>query len=358
MSLRNLLLVATACLALSSSAEQLQWHNAREFTIEGKGWNDTKDFYDRLPARAEKMVRPPVWSLSHDSAGMCVRFTTDATNIWVRWVLRKEALAMPHMPASGVSGVDLYTKDKGRWTWAGGGRPKDFPTNEVSVLKPSIAQNREYMLYLPLYNGVSSVEIGVSAGTKIAPLTIRKQRPIVFYGTSILQGGCAARPGMAYPSLIGRHLDWPIINLGFSGNAKSEPELAQLLAELDPAIYVLDPLPNMDAAGVRERIEPFVKTLRKAHPKTPIVLVEHVHYTEAPFVSSRYERYSQANIALKEVYQRLLKTEKNISYISSEHIIGDDAEGTVDGTHPTDLGFARMAETIEPVLKKLLKKER
>jgi lysophospholipase L1-like esterase len=354
-----LFLALFSLLAFATHAQDTNrvWHNLRELQIEGKGWNDTKNFYDRLPARAEKMVRPPVWSLSQDSAGMCARFITDAKTISARWTLRKEAIALPHMAASGVSGLDLYVKYKGQWRWIGGGRPRQFPTNEAILVKELQPGEHEFLLYLPLYNGVTSVELGIPADAKFAPAPSRNKKPIVFYGTSILHGACASRPGMAYPSMIGRKLDWPIINLGFSGNAKSEPELAQLLAELDPALYVIDPVPNMDAAMIRERVEPFIRTLRKAHPKTPIIMVESLAYTDGFLVPSRKERYTSSNAAFREAFLNLKKSGvKNLEYVTSENLIGDDGEGTVDGTHPNDVGFMRMTEKIGPVVKKQLKK--
>ncbi len=174
------------------------------------------------------------------------------------------------------------------------------------------------MVYLPLYNGVESVEIGVTTNSICEPAPVRTRKPIVFYGTSILQGGCASRPGMAYPAIVGRWLDWPTINLGFSGNAWSEPELAQLLAELDPQVYVLDPLPNMTEVKVRERMEPFVKTLRAAHPKTPIVLVENVEYCDAPFAEG-WRGYIKSNAALKTAYENLKRSGvRNLQYVTVE----------------------------------------
>ncbi len=352
-------LVALFAVALVSLAQEnkVAWHDLRELEIEGKGWPDTKNFYDRLPARAEKMVRPPVWSLSEDSAGMSARFVTDAPTIFARWTLRKTQLAMAHMPASGVSGLDLYVKDRGQWRWVGAGRPQDSLTNEAVLVKNVAPGSHEFLIYLPLYNGVRDVQIGFPEGATFSKAANSKhEKPIVFYGTSILQGGCASRPGMAYPSIIGRKLDWPVINLGFSGNALSEPELAQLMAELDPAVYVLDPLPNMNAAMIRERMEPFVLRLRQAHPKTAIVLVESVFYADGFLVGKRKEHYTSSNEALREIFSKLKKSGvKDLHYISGENLIGDDGEGTVDGTHPTDLGFVRMAEKIEPVLRKLVK---
>ena len=363
--------VAVAFFAWSLSSEalsqntnlepKLEWHDARALGVEGKGWQDTRSFYDRLPARAEKVVRAPVWNLSHDSAGLCLRFTTDAATISARWTLRKEALALAHMPASGVSGLDLYVKEKGKWHWLGGGRPDKSPTNEKVLVKGLKAETREFLLYLPLYNGVEELKIGVPEPARFEPAPGRPPgiKPIVFYGTSILQGGCASRPGMAYPSVLSRRLDLPHINLGFSGNAWSEPEVARLLAELDPSVYVIDPLPNMTEKAVAERLEPFVKILRDAHPKTPIVFVENVPYPDGDLVELRREHYSSSNARLHEIYQRLVKAgDRALFYVPAAKLIGTDGEGTVDGTHPTDLGFMRMADAIEPTLRRALSRNR
>ena len=334
------------------------WRDLATLPIEGKGWTDTKATYDRLPAKAEGVVRAPVWGLAQDSAGLRIRFVTDANVIRARWTLRKaNRLAMPHMPATGVSGLDLYVRDAGEWRWLANGRPEKPDTNERILVQGIKKEKREYLLYLPLYNGVSSVEIGLPPGASFAPAPDRytARKSIVFYGTSILQGGCASRPGMAYPSIVGRMLDWPIINLGFSGNGKTEPEMAQLLAELDPAAYVLDSLPNLDVAQVKERVEPFVAALRAKHPQTPIVLVENVNYADNGFVESRRAKVAEANGYLRTLYDRLKKGgDAHLHYVHAGHLLGGDGEDTVDGTHPTDLGFMRMAQGVTPIVREAL----
>jgi lysophospholipase L1-like esterase len=342
-----------------SAKPELRWHNLSDLPVEGKGWRETKHLYDRLPAKAEGVVRTPVWSLSEDSAGLRYRFVTDATSLRARWRLRHtNSLALPHMPATGVSGLDLYVRTADQWHWIGAGRPDKAELNEGTLVNGVAPGKREYMLYLPLYNGVESVEIGLpdGAGFEPAPDRYASRRPILFYGTSILQGGCAARPGMAYPSIIGRMLDWPTINLGFSGNAKSEPEMARLLAELNPALYVLDSLPNLEPAEVAERVEPFVKTIRAAHPTTPIILVENVTYTNSAFLESRRARVTASNELLRKLYHKMQAAgDRTVFYVPSSALLGKDGEDTVDGTHPTDLGFLRMAEGISPVVQKALK---
>ena len=339
----------------------LRWIDARELKLEGKGWADTKSFYDRLPAKAEGKVPAPVWNLSRQSAGMQLRFVTDATEIHGRLALLKSDLAMPHMSATGVSGLDLYVKhDSGEWRWLASGRPHE-QTNNMALIKELPPGQREYLLYLPLYNGLTSLEIGVpNNATLVAagPWGRGERKPIVFYGTSILQGACASRPGMVHSSILGRRFQFPTINLGFSGNGRMEPVMGELLAELDPSVYVLDCLPNMNAAQVTERVEPFVQTLRKAHPQTPIVLVEDRDYADSFLVKSKEQHNIGNHAALKAAYERLKKSGvKNLHYIPAEHLLGDDGEGTVDSSHPNDLGFMRQAEVFAKVLEPLLTKQ-
>jgi lysophospholipase L1-like esterase len=269
-------------------------------------------------------------------------------------------LGLPHMPATGVSGLDLYIRDGEQWHWVGAGRPQKMQANEGPLVSGLPGERREFALYLPLYNGIDSIEIGIPASASFsdAPDRYAGRKPIVFYGTSILQGCCASRPGMAYPSIIGRTLDWPIINLGFSGNGKTEPEMAALLAELDPAVYVLDSLPNLDVAEMG-RVEPFVNAIRSAHPTTPIVLVENVLYTNGPYVKARGVKALEVNKLLRDLYEKLRKAgDKNLSYVAAPRLLGSDGEDTVDGTHPSDLGFFRMAAGITPAVQAALRSQR
>lgn len=348
-------------LATRDEKASMLWYDIQHLDVEGRGWAETKAPYDRLPAKAEGVVRPPVWSLSRHSAGICVRFITDATTIQARWTLTSERLDMPHMPATGVSGLDLYVKTQdGVWRWLGTGRPSRI-ANTATLASGLPDGRREYMLYLPLYNGVSEVAIGLPADKELARADARRdgngqpKKPIVFYGTSITQGGCASRTGMVHTAILGRWLDYPVINLGFSGNGKMEPEMADLLAELDPAVYVLDCLPNMVADELTERVEPFVHKLRKVHPDTPILLVEDRTYQNAFLIPRQRERNETSRAALRKAYKNLQAAGvKNLYYLPGEHLLGDDGEGTVDSSHPTDLGFLRQAEAFQKILKPIL----
>jgi len=330
------------------------WTDIREFGIEGKGWQDDLDF-NRLPAKAEEMVREPVWNLSHHTAGFYVRFITDATFIKAKWSLTGEPNSMNHFAATGVSGLDLYVKlEDGNWHWLGIGRPKGME-NTVFLTEILPEGTREYMLYLPLYNGINHVRIGIQKGYEIRGVAPDTKKPIVFYGTSITQGGCASRPGMCATAILGRRLDREIINLGFSGNGRMEPEVARLLAELDPLIYFLDCLPNMDGDMVKERVEPFVAILREAHPDTPIILAEGVTYNNAFMIEDSRVRNAETRSALRTAFENLLADgTRNLYYQIAEGQLGFDGEGTVDGVHPTDLGFFRQADAYQPLLESIM----
>jgi hypothetical protein len=164
---------------------------------------------------------------------------------------------------------------------------------------------------------------------------------------------------MVHTAILGRRLDYPVINLGFSGNGRMESEMGPLFAELDPAVYVLDCLPNMGAAEVTERVAPFVQTLRKHHPDTPILLVEDRSYANAFLLPGSHQRNADSRAALKKAFEELTSAGvKSLYYLPGEHLIGDDGEGTVDSSHPTDLGFMRQAEAFEAALKPILGRER
>jgi hypothetical protein len=356
----TLLIFATVAVAQTSTTTpepELSWHDVTEWGIEGRAWEDEPRtrWFDRLPASAETQVREAVWNLSRDSAGMMVRFETDATEIWVDYKLLDANLAMPHMPATGVSGIDLYARDEtGTWRWVMVTKP-DSQEIRTSIIKGLHPGKREYAAYLPLYNGVDHLKIGIPKGASFKGLAPRKAKPIVFYGTSITHGACASRPGMVHTAILGRRLDQPVLNIGFSGNGRMEPEVGALLTRVNAAVYVIDCNPNLQPEQIKERCIPLVKQLRSAHPKTPILLVEDRRNTNSWILPARNTHHDNNHAALREAYDAL-KAEgmKNLYYLPGDELLGDDSEGATDSSHPNDLGFMRQADAFEPLLRKAL----
>jgi hypothetical protein len=342
-SLYVLVVIISISIANTPKEEDVTWHDCQTLTVEGQGWGDTNEPYDRLPAKAYKIVRSKVWDLSRCSSGLCVRFSTNARAIKVRWTLNQKRLAMGHMPATGVSGVDLYTRtSQGRWCFVSNARPKGISTTADFKLP----DESEFTLNLPLYNGIKKIEIGIPKDKNISGTAGRAQsKAIIFYGTSITQGGCASRPGMAYPTIVGRKLDVPTINLGFSGNGKMDLEIADLLCEVTPSIYVIDCLANMSEELIKERAEPFLDRLRKSRPKTPIVLVEDSNLKNEP---------TKKGIILRNIYQKRASKDSNLYFLSNIDLIGSDTDATVDGGHLSDLGMMRQSKIFTDFLRNIL----
>lgn len=343
-----ILICAGTAFAQDSESEEpeIRWIDGFSLEFEGKGWPKEAAQFARLPERAEPLVSETVWKLSSHTAGMAINFKTDSEVIKTKW---SGGGAMTHMPATGVSGLDLYRRTtEGDWRFIGIGKPKKG-TTEVSLIEKTIEiefedsdEEKEYLMFLPLYQSVTEFEIGIEEGASFNVVE-HKEKPIVFYGTSIVQGGCASRTGMCHTGILRRWLDHEVINLGFSGSGKMEIEMADLISEIDAEAYVLDCLPNMTMELVESNLRPFLERLSEKRPDTPIVLVEHpLQYAD------------ERNEFLEETFDWLAEFhDAQISYIYRESFEGIE-NGTVDGIHMTDLGFLRMARAMEAPLRSVL----
>lgn len=349
---RFLPVLIACCMYISGYAQEnavkddsTKFYGKESFLIEGTAIpeSEKESPYDRLPASYKNKVREPVWDLSKNSAGISVRFISNSPFITVRWHLLND-YTMNHMAETGIKGVDLYCKVNGTWQYVNTGRPKG-KENEIKLVNTLTRENREYKLYLPLYDGTTKVEVGVDNTSIFEKLLPEKKLPIVFYGTSITQGGCASRPGMAYTNIISRKLGVDCINLGFSGNGKMEAPIVEVMSGIRASFYVIDCLPNMTAEDVTKSVIPLAQGLRAKNPDTPIAFVENVMYAKSYFEEGMDKMLREKNRALRAEYDKLVKQGmKNVVYISSEGALGIDGEGYVDGVHMTDLGFLRMAD--------------
>ena len=350
----------------STKDNNISYYGRKHFLIEGTAIADSlkESPYDRLPISYKEKVRKPVWNLSKASAGITVRFHSNSTSINLKWTVLND-FDMPHMASTGIKGIDLYTKYNNKWrylTTAGAFvglktyQNKSIPAdsiNEYELIKNMTPEFREYKLFLPLYDGVTKLEIGIDNNALINKASPNPVKPIVFYGTSITQGGCASRPGMAHTNIISRKLDVDCINYGFSGNGRMETPIVELISEIDAQFYVIECMQNMDSEQVTERVRPLVDMIRTNHPYTPIVLVENMMYTMAFLDQTIKTRLIQENEALKNEYDKIIKSDiPNIFYIKDNKDFLLDNEGTVDGVHLTDLGFLRYADYLMENFKK------
>ena len=323
--------LVTACLGLNLSAQVFT--DASAFPVYGKVSDATKTRYQRLPAALEGVSRDPVWYLGTQSAGLYIRFRSNSTAILV----------------------------DGAWKHAGVGRPSQEKTSTDCLVRNMTPEWREYMLYLSLYDGVDSLEIGIDEGASLAqPVAAAPgtERPVVMYGTSILQGCSASRPGMAHTNMISRALDREVFNLGFSGNALLDLEIARLMASVpDPAVFVLDYAPNAYAPLIKEHGEEFFRILRDAHPDVPVIFIEDVIFPHTLFDSEIRKEVEDKNFEQKALFERLRRQgEKRIYYIPAAKMTMPDGETTADTIHLTDLGMQRYVDLVLPVIRKALRK--
>ena len=354
--MRTKALIFGLLLAASTHA-QLLYHDASAFPLLGKATDATLTRYERLPASLESVSRKPLWDLGRNSAGLALRFRSNSTCIGAKWEVRDNR-SMNHMTPTGIKGLDLYCLQDGKWVFAGSGRPQG-KVNEATNVKNMDPEEREYLLYLSLYDGVTSLAIGVDSLSTLDQPTVDlpvREKPVVFYGTSILQGGCASRPGMAHTNIISRRLNRECINLGFSGNAFLDLEVAKVIAEVEASVFVLDFVPNASVAKMKERMETFYRIIRGKHPDTPIIFIEDPIFPHTFYDERIAKEVQRKNDTLKEIFNRLKKiNEKNIILISSKNMLGEDGEATIDGIHFTDLGMMRYADLVCPIIKKAIK---
>jgi len=372
----KLFLITLACFAktlacFSQNINEYKWWNPADNSfpvIEGQAWpEEVKNKYDRFPARAVETLNPNVWNISHSSAGFYIKFTTNASDIIVRYVVQnKGSFAMNHMPASGVSGIDLYAIDhSGKWVWAQGrfsfADTIEYRFSNLEVDHVFAGRDCEYRLFLPLYNAVQWMQVGVPIDKNFAPMPLSLDKSIVVYGTSIAQGACATRPGLAWTAILERKLDRPLINLGFSGSGQLEKSVIDLMTEIDAKLYILDCLPNLTAGAgftgdeVEKRIRLSVNLLQQKHPSIPILLVEHSSGNTAGIIdTAKHNEYENVNNVLRKVSQQLKKEGIQNIYLLGNKDINLDIDATVDGLHPNDIGMILYANAYEKIIREIL----
>lgn len=361
--MKKLISLLFCCLFFLPVTAQWKWHNPMKAgfpVIQNQGFTqEIGNTYTRLPERAKGSVSKSVWMLSRHSAGLAIHFYSNAPQIKVRYAVTG-GLNMPHMPSTGVSGVDLYSINcDGEWRFCFGNYSfKDTITYTYNNIGKDRYHNKgfEYRLYLPLYNGVKWMEIGTPEDAELEFIPLSPERPIVLYGTSIAQGACASRPTMAWGTILQRSLDYPLINLGFSGNGKLAKEVLNFINETDARLYILDCMPNL-TENKEEEVTALtiaaVKQIREKHTE-PILLIEHDGYSNMRTDTIQQKEIKQVNIASRKAYEQLQSEGiKNLYYLTREEL-QMPTDGWVDHVHPSDLGMKQQAAVVEKKIREIL----
>lgn len=326
--------------------------DARELTLVGKV-RHKGPFYHRLDTVATPNLPKAVKALATHSAGLAITFETTSSKIAAKWCTGSR-IPTDNMTGLAVEGMDLYIKRNDRWQYAGVARPKSHECNEVEIVANMAAGNKTCLLFLPTYDETISLQIGVDSGATISPAGNPFKKNIVIYGSSIVQGASASRPGLSYPARLSRETGLNFINLGFSGSAKMEIDVANLISDLSMDALILDCVPNPSPEEVLTRTADFVTTIRKKHPKIPIIAIQSIAREKGNFDTEVATKVLLKNNYFEAEIKKLQKHDPNLYLIYAEGLLGGDQEGTTDGIHPNDLGFDRMLQKIRPMILKIL----
>jgi len=339
---------------LSAQGQNMVWNNPQSSdfpVINGQGWtSELRGSYNRIPSCYRETLRKAVWNLSQQTAGLYIKFTTDSPTIQVRYGVTGD-IQKVHMPATGVSGIDLYGRDANdQLIWYAVGHNRSFNDTILYTYKnlsyfAKSPEGYEFTLYLPLYNGVKWMEIGTEQNSHFRFLPASTEKPIVIYGTSIVQGACCTRPGMAWTNIIQRDMNTRVVNLGFAGNGQMEPEAFSMLGDIDASVYVIDCMANMDHERIDSIYRRTVNGIHILRSKTdaPIILTEHAGY--ANIASSEYQirRSKACNVELDRAYRTLLEEGVRNLYLIPNSENAYTIDEMVEGVHPNDIGMMHQA---------------
>ncbi len=338
----------------AQKADSLKYINADNLTLLGK-IELTPQRYDRADTSKYQGLPPRVKQLLTHAAGLAISFKTNSQVIAAKWCV-SASKALPNMMPTAQKGVDLYIKNGNQWQFAGIGKVTGVCNQEILISRMDNTE-KECLLYLPLYDKVQNVEIGVENSASINSGTDPFRKRVLIYGSSIVQGTGASRPGMAYPARMTRATGINFINLGLSGSAKMEPEAAAMVASTEADAYILDCVPNTNPQLITERTVNLINTIRDKHPDAPIILMQSLVRETGYWDKVLGAQVKQQNLNVQtELLKLLQRGTKNLYFITSEDMIGTDHEGTIDGTHPNDLGYDRMLKHIQPQILNILNK--
>lgn len=335
---------------------QVIYTDAASLTLAGQVF-PIQGTYHRVDTTAFSQLPAAVSKLLTQGAGLAISFKTNSTALRAKWCVTK-ARQLNNMTAIANKGLDLYIRENGKWQYAGVGRP-DSVCSEYEIVRNMDRTEKECLLYLPLYDELKSLLIGIDPGAFIQPMPDPFRKRVVIYGSSIVQGASASRPGMAYPARLSRQTGIHFLNLGLSGSAKMEKSVADLVSTVPADAYILDCVPNSTPEQISKRTAYLVRTIRSKHPHAPIIMVQSIFRESGYFDKSVGDRVRQQNGNYLKEFERLKQEGvKHLYFISAENMLGDDHEGTTDGTHPNDIGFDRMIQVLQPRILEVLKEHR
>lgn len=352
---KTFLLLVLALIATTATAQSnRKYVDVSTLNVINKAQNDG------LPLKridgSKYEVAANVRKVLEQTTGLVVAFRTNSRAIHLQWKTVNKRLGANMTPVF-HSGMDLYIRDNGEWIFAGIARPNTLGTeHKATVVKRMEEGMKECLLYLPMFNSVDKLEIGVDGDAQIEPLPSPFKHKIVFVGSSLTHGASAARPGASYVARLGRALNAETPNIGMSGRCKLDDYFADIVCDSKADAFIFDTFSNPTGKQIDERLSHFVERIATAHPRTPMIFLQTTKRDIGYFDLGARKRNEQQREAAARGMATLCQKYKNVYFLDPGIYTGDDYEGTVDGTHLNDLGVQRTIDMLLPKIKKILKK--
>lgn len=339
-------------IAESFGRDDIELYDVRNAPFKLYGVFYEGDRFYRMPKEVAKTVNDGVAQLCEHTSGGRVCFSTDSECIAVACT-RPHFWAMGHMARTGNGGLELYERRGGKWVFRATFVPPGDPKGFSSIINLGGKEMRELMIQMPLYAPIGTLQVGVAAGSALLEWKgdYAHKKPIVFYGSSITQGGCASTPGGDYAGRVSRRFDADYINLGFSGSGKAEVPMMEYIAGLDMGCFVYDYDYNApDKEYLQKTHYRGYRIVRDANPDLPIIIMSAPNYDRIG-----YNAPERRDIIAATYERALAEGDKNVYFVDGKVHFStfNTDECTVDGTHPNDLGFHRMAEAVGSVLEQI-----
>ena len=354
---RLLIAFAVALTVFSAGAkEKTVWTKveASSLNLCGKAF-DTPNPYHRIDTCVFKGFTKGENSMCREPAGLTVLFKTDAPTIGVSVQFGE----ISRGEYRSYRGFDLYIKKDGKWLWAGATSfnwDHKNPDRVNSLVNNMAPGEKECMLYLPIYSEVNSCQVCVPEGSKIEPLESPFRHKIVFHGSSFTHGVSCTRAGMSYPMQFMRKTGFQVIPMGFSGRCKMQPYFADVMEAIDADAFVFDPFSNPNINTIRERLEPFVERMVKAHPDKPLIFQRTIYWERENFNTDSQREFEGRRALTDSIMPILCKRYKNVYYIKPDAALHNGESSTADGVHPNDNGYSLWEASIEKPILKILRK--
>ena len=352
--MKRILTTLVLAVAVIGSSFAQKWVDATELGIHGYTQKTDKGTYYRFDHTPYEGFNKTIVNYSMYPTGLYLVFKTDSPEISVNWE------NVPHRMGDNMTGIsqhglDLYMKVDGKWKFAAVGRISTLPeknSRQRTLVKNLPEGENEFLLYLPGWCKLTKLEVGVVENATIKGIPSPFKHKVIVHGSSITHGASASRPAMNYPALLSRNLGIDFINFGFSGQCKMQPQFLEFLKSCEADAFVFDAFSNPSTKEIKERLANFVAELVEAHPGKPLI------FLQTPFIDSMDTKQYQSRVTRRDtvasMMDELTHKYKDVYFLDVRGVLGED--GTVDGTHPTDLGFDRFVKAYQPKIAKILKK--